>query len=288
LQHKKFNNNMHPIDGLTEIIAHIGYPTHSFKAPLIYNPYFAARGINAAVVPFAVEGIDYPDFIRSLFRAKNIRGALITMPHKVSTTALADHLTPTARIAGSAHALKRDEQGALVADMFDGEGFVRGIVRKGFTTAGAKALVVGSGGVGSAIAASLAKAGVGELSVADTNASSALALCARLRENYPSLKARVTANDPTGFDLIVNATPLGMNATDPLPFDVDKIAAATFVGEVVMTQTMTPLLQAAAARGCAYQIGTDMLFEMIPAYLEFFGFPTTTPEILRELAQLPS
>jgi shikimate dehydrogenase len=54
-----------------------------------------------------------------------------------------------------------------------------------------------------------------------------------------------------------------------------------------MTQTMTPLLQAAAARGCPYQIGTDMLFEMIPAYLEFFGFPTTTPDELRSLAQLP-
>lgn len=279
---------MHTINGLTELIAHIGYPTHSFKAPLIYNPYFASRGINAAVVPFAVEGIDYSDFIRSLFRSKNIRGALITMPHKVTTTVLADHLTPTARIAGSVNALKRDESGALVADMFDGEGFVRGIVRKGFKTVGAKALVVGSGGVGSAIAASLAKALVSELCVADTNVSSALALCGRLRENYPALKARVTSNDPTGFDLIVNATPLGMNSADPLPFNVEKIAATTFVGEVVMTQTMTPLLQAAAARGCAYQIGTDMLFEMIPAYLEFFGFPSATPDELRALAQLPT
>ncbi len=278
--------NMPSINGLTEIIAHIGYPTHSFKAPMIYNPYFAAQGINAVVVPYAVDALDYPDFIRSIFRAKNLRGALITMPHKVTTIALADVLTPTARIAGSANALKRDDTGALVADMFDGEGFVRGIARKGFITVGAKALVVGSGGVGSAIAASLAKAGVAALSVADTNASSALALCGRLRENYPQLSARVTSNDPTGFDLIVNATPLGMNASDALPFDVEKIAPTTFVGEVVMTQTMTPLLQAAAARGCNYQVGTDMLFEMIPAYLEFFGFPTATPDALRAIAKL--
>ena len=278
---------MHTINGLTEIIAHIGYPTHSFKAPLIYNPYFEAKKINTVVVPFAVEGIDYPDFIRSLFRAKNIRGALITMPHKVSTIALADILTPTARIAGSANALKRDESGALVADMFDGEGFVRGVARKGLNPQGATALVLGSGGVGSAIAASLAKAGIAHLCVSDTNASSALALCARLRENYPQLKARVTSNDPSGFDLIVNATPLGMNESDPLPFEVAKISPSTFVGEVVMTQTMTPLLKAAAARGCAYQIGTDMLFEMIPAYLGFFDFPTASPDELRALAQLP-
>ncbi len=279
---------MHTINGLTELIAHIGYPTHSFKAPHIYNPYFEAKGVNAVVVPFAVEAIDYPDFIRSLFRAKNIRGALVTMPHKVTTIGIADILTPTARIAGSANALKRDESGALVADMFDGEGFVRGVSRKGFQVHGASALVLGSGGVGSAIAASLAKAGVAQLCISDTNASSALALCGRLRENYPQLTTRVVCNDPSGFNLIVNATPLGMNASDPLPFDVEKISSSTFVGEVVMTHTMTPLLQAAAARGCNFQIGTDMLFEMIPAYLEFFGFPTTSPEELRKLAQLPA
>ena len=276
------------INGLTEIIAHIGYPTHSFKAPHIYNPFFAAKNVNAVVVPFAVEAIDFADFIRSLFRAKNIRGALITMPHKVATIHLADILTPTARIAGSANALKRDDTGALVADMFDGEGFVRGIQRKGFKTKGAKALVLGTGGVGSAIAASLAKAGVSQVNVSDTNASSALGLCARLRENYPQLKAQVVSNDPAGFDLIVNATPLGMAASDPLPFATEKISANTFVGEVVMTHTMTPLLRAAAARGCAYQIGTDMLFEMIPAYLEFFGFESSTPDELRALAELPA
>ena len=58
----------------------------------------------------------------------------------------------------------------------------------------------------------------------------------------------------------------------------------TFVGEVVMKREMTPLLEAAAARGCRFQVGTDMLFEQIPAYLEFFGYGTTTPEELRGVA----
>jgi shikimate dehydrogenase len=96
----------------------------------------------------------------------------------------------------------------------------------------------------------------------------------------------VVAADPAGYDLVVNATPLGMKAGDPLPFDVSRLSPRTFVGEVVMKQEFTPLLQAARERGCAYQVGTDMLFEMIPAYLEFFGFGTTTPDELRAVSKI--
>jgi len=94
------------------------------------------------------------------------------------------------------------------------------------------------------------------------------------------------SNDPAGYDVVVNATPMGMNPGDPMPMDVSRIPASAFVGEVVMKQEMTAFLQAAKDRGCAYQVGSDMLFEQIPAYLEFFGFKTTTPEVLREVARL--
>jgi shikimate dehydrogenase len=274
------------IDGKTEVIAHIGFPTHAFKAPLIYNPYFAARGINAIVVPFAVTDADFEPFIRQLFRAKNLRGALITMPHKVAITQIADVLEPATQIAGAANALKRDEHGTLVADMFDGEGFVRGVHRKGFVCEGARALVVGAGGVGSAIAASLAKAGVSEIAVNDLHASSAIALAGRLREHFPRVQAYPRTADPAGYDLVVNATPVGMGENDPAPFDLSRLEPKTFVGEVVMRSEMTPLLQHAARIGCRYQVGTDMLFEMIPAYLEFFGFPTATADELRTTAQI--
>ena len=107
-----------------------------------------------------------------------------------------------------------------------------------------------------------------------------------MREHYPQLIVTTGSADPAGFDLIVNATPLGMKPDDPLPFDVDRIAPTTFVGEVVMKQAITPLLAAAQAKGCATQVGTDMLFEMIPAYLEFFGFGTATADELRAVAQI--
>ncbi len=274
------------INGDTELIAHLGFPTHAFKAPLIYNPYFESVGVNAVVVPMGCKPDAFAEVLRNLFRLENIRGALITMPHKVSTVGLLDEVTRTARVAGACNAVKRLPDGRLVGDMFDGEGFVRGVRRKGLVLAGARALVVGCGGVGSAIAASLAAADVAELALFDVQDASALALAQRLRTEYPQLKVTTGSKDPAGFDLVVNGTPLGMNPGDPLPVDVERLSPQTFVGEVVMRTEMTAFLAAAQARGCRVQIGSDMLFEMIPAYLEFFGYPTATADQLRTVARL--
>ena len=274
------------INGHTEVIAHIGFPTHAFKAPMIYNPYFEQQGINALVVPMGCQAEDYPVFLRAIFKLSNVRGALITMPHKVSTLALLDEVLPAAAIAGACNAVRLGPQGQLQGDMFDGEGFVRGVLRKGVKLQGARVLVAGAGGVGSAIAASLAAAGVAAISLFDVNAAAAEALAGRLREHYPALQVHTGSNDPTGHALVVNATPMGMNEGDPLPMDVSRIAPGTFVGEVVMRTEMTAFLNAALARGCPVQVGSDMLFEQIPAYLEYFNLPTTTPDVLRAVARL--
>ena len=274
------------ITGTTALLAHIGWPTHSFKAPMIYNPYFERAGIDAVVVPMGCREESYPAFVRALFTLENIRGALITMPHKVSTATLLDERSPAVQIAGACNAVRRLADGRLAGDLFDGEGFVRGVRRKGCVVDGARALVVGTGGVGSAIAASLAGAGVASLGVFDARTDVAKALAVRLTSHYPALQVATGSNDPAGFDIVVNATPLGMNDGDAMPMEVARIASTTFVGEVVMKSEMTAFLKAAAERGCRFQVGSDMLFEQIPAYLEFFDFPSTTPDVLRSVARL--
>ena len=274
------------ISGTTQLIAHLGYPTESFKAPMIYNPWFEKRGVDAVVVPMGVKPGDYAGTLAALARVTNLKGALVTMPHKVTTLSLADEITPTARIAGACNALLLRPDGTWLGDQFDGAGFVRGLLRKGRTLRGARVIVSGAGGVGSAIAASLAAEGVAQLSLFDTYAASAEGLAERLRAHYPHLVVQTGSNDPAGFDVVVNATPLGMKEGDPLPFDVTRIDPAAMVGEVVMKTEYTPLLQAALAKGCGVQVGTDMLFEMIPAYLEFFGYGTATADELRAVAQI--
>ena len=274
------------ISGHTRVIAHLGVPTESFKAPMIYNPYFRAKGIDAVVVPMGCEIEDFPTFLPMIARLRNFAGALITMPHKVRVVPLLDEVSTAVRICGACNAVRRAPDGRLIGDMFDGEGFTRGVIRKGRAVAGASVLVVGTGGVGSAIAASLAAAGAARLALYDIDAASVDRLATSLRDAYPVLSVSTGSNDPAGFDILVNATPLGMEQGDPMPMPVDRLNPETFVGEVVMKSEETAFLAAAGARGCLTQIGTDMLFEQIPAYLEFFGYPTTTAEELRRLATI--
>ncbi len=276
------------ISGKSTLIAHVGYPTFAFKAPYVYNPWFDSKGIDAMVVPMGVKPEEFRAFFPLLFKMTNIRGALITMPHKVVTTELVDELTPVAQVAGAANAVLVREDGTTVGDQFDGAGFARGVANKGFDVKGKRALVVGNGGVGSPIAASLVADGLAEIGLFDPNLAASEALAARLNEHYPDTKTTVGSKDPDGYDLVVNATPLGMKDDDPLPMDIDRIAPGTFVGEVVMKQTITPFLQAALDKGCPIQVGSDMLYEMIPAYLEFFGFGTATADELRKVSQIPA
>lgn len=274
------------IDGRTKLIAHIGYPTEPFKSPMIYNPFFEARNINAVVVPMGCRSEDYPAFLPLVFRLSNMQGALVTMPHKVTTLTLVDVASVSARIAGACNAVRMDQHGRLIGDLFDGEGFVRGLKRKGRRIAGASLFIAGCGGVGSAIAASMAKAGVSRLGLYDVSAPAVDALANRLRLHYPNLELTVCSADPSAYDIVVNATPLGMNKDDPLPIAVDRISPSAFVGEVVLQEEITPFLAAVRGKGCEVQVGIDMLFEQIPAYLEFLGFGAATADELRQLARI--
>ncbi|MDF3822637.1 hypothetical protein P3G55_22240 [Leptospira sp. 96542] len=275
------------INGHTEILPLLGYPIQGVKAPSIYNPYFASAGINALLVPMGCAPGELPALMRSLLALQNLRGILITMPHKVATVDLLDEASVAVQVAGACNAVRRRVDGRVVGDLFDGDGFVRAALRQGAKLQGNSALVVGCGGVGCAIAAALAGAGVARLALFDARLPQAEALAQRLLTHFPHLDITIGDKDPLGHGIVVNATPLGMEPSDPLPLDANRLQPGTFVGEVVMKTTLTPLLRAARARGCVIQFGTDMLYEQIPAYLEFFGLPTTDGDRLRNLADEP-
>jgi len=278
------------IDGSTETIAHIGYPTHTFRAPLIYNPYFASIGQKTLVVPMACnpKTSSFSDLLRVLFSLDNTRAALITMPYKMRTVDLVDQVGKRAQVAGSCNVVRRTHDGKLIGDMYDGEGFVRALHAQGRDLGGKTALLIGCGGVGSAIAASLADAGIAQIRLFDMHAGLAASLAQRLNSHYPRVKVSVMsgAPDPKQCDMVINATPLGMNDGDAMPLDVNLLNETMQVGEVVLSSESTPFLLAAKARGCEAVTGFDMLFEQIPPILEFFELPSTTADVLRAVAQI--
>ncbi|TMQ11711.1 MAG: shikimate dehydrogenase [Deltaproteobacteria bacterium] len=274
------------IRGTTRLVAHVGDPIAPIQSPMIYNPYFERQNIDVVVVPMGVSREDFPGTLHAVLRLTNALGAIITMPHKRSMIGLLDACSPRVSVAGSCNAVVRRPDGTLFGDLFDGLGFVAGLRRNGFQITGARCLVIGAGGAGSAIAIALAAAGAGELTIHDIAPEHTATLIARLHEHHPQVDVRAGSNDPSGFDLVINASPLGMTVGDDLPIDVSRLDATSFVAEVVMMPDATPLLVAARRRGCRTQPGIDMLFEQIPLYLEFFGLGPATSDELRAVAKL--
>ena len=132
------------ISGNTQLIAHLGYPTGGFKAPMIYNPWFDRQQVDVKVVPTGVKPEALATVVPALFTLTNIIVRWSRCRTKIATCGLVHRLSPTAAIARPpANAIRREADGTLSGDMFDGDGFVLGIRRKGFQPEGARALVVG-------------------------------------------------------------------------------------------------------------------------------------------------
>ncbi|MBP9904805.1 MAG: shikimate dehydrogenase [Rhodoferax sp.] len=264
------------IQGTTRLYPVIGYPVAQVKAPLLYNPLFAASGIDAVVVPLEVPPAMYPEVFKSLFKVNNLHGAMVTIPHKVTTVALLDDCSDAVRIAGACNAVVRRVDGSLYGDLFDGVGFVHALRHHDFEVAGSSCLVVGAGGAGAAIAAALAGAGAGRVRLHDAHAGQAESVVSHLRQYFPKISIEAGPAELAGFALVVNATPLGMELDDPLPVDVSQITAEMLIAEIVMKREITPLVAAARARGCKTVLGREMLDAQLPLYLDFFGLNPQT------------
>jgi shikimate dehydrogenase len=278
------------ISGTTRIFPVIGWPVEQVKAPALFNAYFQAHGIDARVVPLKIPPQDYATAVRLLMGIENVGGILVSIPHKPMSVDAVDSVTARARLAGACNAIFRGAGGAVVGDLIDGEGFIRALDRtsaaRPLAFASARALVVGSGGVGCAVAAALAARGIAHLAICDVRTEHAKALCARLRLAFPHIDVAIGSARAAGYDVVVNATPLGMHADDPLPIDLDGVAPSCIVADCGMKIEMTRLLQEAQRRGCVLQRGKEMLIEQAPLYLDLFGWPGVAADAFRALEAL--
>ena len=162
------------------------------------------------------------------------------------------------------------EDGRWVGDIVDGVGFVRALEAAGRSVAGRRALVVGAGGVGTAIACAIATAGAVSVDVTDLDRARAADLARRIAS--AGVKSGIVEPRGEGYDLIVNASPLGMRTDDPLAIDLAGVGAEAIVGDVVNVPHMTPILAAARRLGCHVQRGVEMMEHQIPPTAEFLGF----------------
>ncbi|RWR09241.1 shikimate dehydrogenase family protein [Paenirhodobacter populi] len=258
-----------PISGTTRVVVHLAYPSHHLRTPGLFNALCQERGLNAVLVPWQVPPQGLAEAVAGLRGIENLAGVIVTIPHKTAISALCDSLSSTARFLGVANVVRRDSAGRFHGEMFDGRGLVLGLRERGHDVAGRQALLVGAGGAAAGIAEALLGAGVASLTLSNRSAPRAEALAARLRAAFAGRAIRVGPGDATGADLVVNGTSLGMYPGDALPVDVETLDPGTLVAEAVMEPDVTPLLKAAAARGCQTHRGVHMITGQIGLLVDF-------------------
>jgi shikimate dehydrogenase len=265
------------ITGTTRVFGILADPVAHVRTPEVMNEHFAARGIDAVLVPWHVTPGDLPRALDGARVLRNLGGLIVTVPHKTSVVPLCESAGEQARLVGAANAIRRGPDGGLTCEMFDGIGFLNGLIAEGRDPKGQRVLLLGAGGAAAAIAFALAGHGVAALTVANRTAEKAEALAARVQAAVPDCVVAAGPADPDGYDLVVNGTSLGLKPDDPLPLDPERLAPATLVAEVVMKPERTPLLEAAAARGCPVHLGRHMLTSQVRLLADFVTAEAPSP-----------
>ena len=262
------------VDGNSRVFGVIAHPVTHVRAPMVFNPRFAAAGLDHIMVPIDAPPDSLEDIIRGLQRMPNFGGLAVTIPHKVAMAELCDDLGTVARLTGAVNAVRFDPDGHLYGDNFDGAGFVAGCRGNGFEVTGKTVLMLGAGGAARAIAAALCEAGIGQLTIANRNLANAQQLVDLLVTDggFANVSAQPLAEtDGAGVDMIINSTSLGLHADDPVPLALDQVSKDTLIADIIMVPAETKWLQDAARRGFAVHYGRHMLDYQIDLIGRFIG-----------------
>jgi shikimate dehydrogenase len=178
-------------------------------------------------------------------------------------------MTAEVHWTGACNVIRRNRDGSLAGTLLDGEGFVTGLAQQQFDVRDKRVLLLGAGGAAAGIAFALAKYGVQSLHIRNRTASKAELLVKKLKLRFPAINLQSGPYQEKDFDLVINATPLGMYDDDPLPLSEKFLQPHMWVADVVVNQEVTPLLACAQQKGCHTHGGKWMLETQLEQMLDF-------------------
>ncbi|MDH6593911.1 shikimate dehydrogenase [Variovorax sp. TBS-050B] len=265
----------HSINGSTQAYLIPGDPVRNVRLPRMFNAAFERFGIDAVLVPVQVPLRDFAVFFKAAFLARNVLGMVIAPPHKPMAVDLLDGCGLFGRVAGSVNVVRRIENNELEGDLFDGEGLIGALDHYNIPFRGKRVLILGAGVSAAAIGVALAEGGTVDgaehIAFYDTSAGRAAGVAAKLDAFFDASVTAVESNAPEGYDLVINATPLGLVEGDALPLDVSRMDSHAALFDILLRNQPTPLVQAARARGLNAQAGFEMLIQQMPHYFRYFG-----------------
>ncbi|MEC8089070.1 MAG: shikimate dehydrogenase [Pseudomonadota bacterium] len=260
------------VTGTTRFFGTIAHPADHVRAPMVFNPIFAERGLDHVMVPIDAPPEALARVVAALRAIPNFGGMAVTIPHKMEIAELCDTLGPEARLTGAVNAVRFDADGSMHGDNFDGAGFVAGLRHNGNDPSGKDVLMVGAGGAARAIALALCEAGVGRLRISNRTPRKADDIVAALADLAGHRQAETAVgHNGAGVDMIVNTTSLGLHDGDALPIALDAVDPNTLIAEIIMVPERTDWLADAEARGLATHYGRHMLDYQVDLIGGFIG-----------------
>jgi len=263
--------------GTTTFFAMIGSPVTQVKSPGYFNTYFARNNIDAVMVAMDIPKGKVRSFLALMRATENFGGCIVTIPHKQQVVRYVDELSARARELSAVNVI-RVEKGRLIGDMVDGLGFMVALKSHGLSMKGKRAAIIGGGGVGAAISHAIAQAGAREIVIREIRKACHSYLRAMLKRVNPGIRVSFDLSSLEDFDLVVNATPIGMNEDRRLPFPVDTLSPPTLVADVVTNPKVTPWLREARKKGCRVQYGEEMAYGQFGLLGRHLGFDVPDPE----------
>ena len=247
------------IDRHTQIFGLVGWPVSHSVSPLMHNAAFAAAGTNAVYIPF--ETRDIKAFVKRMIHPRtreldwNVRGLSVTAPHKFAVIDQLDWIDSGALAVGAVNTIVIEGE-SLRGYNTDAPGLMKPLIKELGDLRGAHCAVIGAGGAASAALWSFKQAGA-RTSVFARDATKASALAERFgAEHLPLEEARFE-----GFDVVVNATPLGTAGEfeSETPASSSQLRGAALAYDLVYNPTETRFLREARDAGCKTLGGLAML-----------------------------
>lgn len=260
---------MQSITGSTRWLAIIADPVEQARTPALMNELIEQKGLDAVLIPLHVKPGDLKTVIQGLKPIQNFAGVVISMPFKHAVVSMLDVMTAEVHWTGACNVIRRIRDGSLAGTLLDGEGFVAGLAQQQFDVRDKRVLLLGAGGAAAGIAFALAKYGVQSLHIRNRTASRAELLVKKLKLRFPAINLQSGPYQEKDFDLVINATPLGMYDDDPLPLSEKFLQPHMWVADVVVNQEVTPLLACAQQKGCHTHGGKWMLETQLEQMLDF-------------------
>lgn len=282
----------HLLTGHTRIVGVIGDPIEHSRSPQMHNAAFAKAGLDYVYVPFHVRPNDLAAAIAG-FKAINIVGINVTLPHKQAVISHLTSISREAELIGAVNTLTFTDEG-IHGDNTDAPGVLRALEENENMSVpvGENVVVLGAGGAARAVVVALALAGVASMTIANRTVERAVALAEEMGQKTGISMQGLGLADaqlPVAVResmLLINTATVSMDATHPLLISADWLQPNTIVYDIVYTPPVTPLMRAAAARGCETLGGIGMLVHQgAIAFEKWTGIAPCT-ETMREALSL--